>query len=194
MIVAGVFAANYYLGDLFTIDELFNICANMEGHPDNVAPAIYGGFTASYLVGDEYKVVKYNVNSDLLFKVIIPSFEVKTSDARKVLPANLSYHDIVWNLSRIIHLPKALNDGNINLLKELLDDKLHEPYRSRLIDNFDEIKLDVTKNGGCLLISGSGSTMLVISNIDFDINTDYLTKNVSVSDGLKIYATKNIQK
>lgn len=183
LIVAGVFAANYYLGNIYSKDELFQICAMLEGHPDNVAPAIYGGFTASYLVDGVYKCINYPVNN-LYFKVIIPPFEVKTSDARGVLPKYVSYGAAVENISRIIHLPKALNEGNLELLKELLVDKLHEPYRMKLIDGYDEIKKDVIDNGGCLVISGSGSTMLVISDKMIDFNCKYDVIDCMIGNGV----------
>lgn len=185
LIVAGVFAANYYLGGIFSKDELFQICALMEGHPDNVAPAIYGGFTASYLVNGVYKCINYPVNN-LFFKIIIPPFEVKTSDARKVLPSNVSYSDAVSNISRVINLPKAFSDGDIDLLKELLIDKLHEPYRMKLIDGYIDIKKSVEDCGGCLVISGSGSTMLVISDKIIDFECKYSIIDCLIGNGVRL--------
>lgn len=183
LIVAGVFAANYYLGGIYSKDELFQICSLMEGHPDNVAPAIYGGFTASYMVDGVYKCINYPVNN-LFFKLIIPPFEVKTRDARKVLPSSVSYSDAVWNISRVINLPKALNTGDLSLLKELLIDKLHEPYRMKLIDGYLDIKKSVEVNGGCLVISGSGSTMLVISDKKIDFECMYPVTDRLIGDGV----------
>lgn len=187
LIVAGVFAANYYLGNIFNKDELFQICVKLEGHPDNVAPAIYGGFAASYEVDDDYKVINYPVSNDLLFNIIIPPFEVKTSEARAVLPKNVSYSDAVWNLSRMIHLPKALIDGDVNLLNDLLIDKLHEPYRSKLILDFDEIKEEVLSKKSCLVISGSGSTLLVISKEKINLNKNpYPIFSVNIGSGVDV--------
>ena len=187
LIVAGVFAANYYLGNIFSKDELFQICVELEGHPDNVAPAIYGGFAASYKVDDCYKVINYPINSDFIFNIIIPPFEVKTSDARAVLPKVISYSDSIWNLSRIVHLPLALASGDIKLLKDILIDKLHEPYRCKLIPKYESIEVEVTENNSCLLISGSGSSLLVISKDDICLkNNPYPIYKVNVGCGVEI--------
>lgn len=163
LIVAGIFAANYFLGNIYKKDELFDLATEIEGHPDNVAPAIYGGLVASYQKDGKYYPNIYPISNKLKFSVIIPDTKVSTSDARKVLPKELPYKDIVSNLSRIVNIPRAFNDGNISLLKDLFSDKLHEPYRSKLIPLYDKVK-ELLKDEECAFaISGSGSTMLVIS-------------------------------
>lgn len=163
LIVAGIFAANYFLKNKYTKEELFDIAAMLEGHPDNVAPAIYGGLVASYKKGDKYYPNLYAINKDLRFTVVIPKNKVSTHDARGVLPKELPYSDIVWNMSRIINLPKAFMEGNISLLKDLFDDRLHEPYRKKLILEYENVKNVVDKYDCAFAISGSGSTMLIIS-------------------------------
>lgn len=163
LIVAGIFAANYFLKNKYTKEELFDIAAMLEGHPDNVAPAIYGGLVASYKKGDKYYPNLYAINKDLRFTVVIPKNKVSTHDARGVLPKELPYSDIVWNMSRIINLPRAFSDGNISLLKDLFDDRLHEPYRKKLILEYENVKNVVDKYDCAFAISGSGSTMLIIS-------------------------------
>ena len=162
LIVAGIFAANYFLKNKYTKEELFDIAAMLEGHPDNVAPAIYGGLVASYKKGDKYYPNLYAINKDLRFTVVIPKNKVSTHDARGVLPKELPYSDIVWNMSRIINLPRAFSDGNITLLKDLFDDRLHEPYRKKLILEYENVKNVVDKYDCAFAISGSGSTMLII--------------------------------
>lgn len=163
LIVAGIFAANYYMGNIYTKEELFDLATELEGHPDNVAPAIYGGLVASYKKDGKYYPNIYPINKNLKFSVIIPNVKVGTSDARKVLPKELPYKDIVHNLSRIVNIPRAFNDGNISMLKDLFDDKLHEPYRSKLIPLYDEIKKELENEECAFAISGSGSTMLLVS-------------------------------
>lgn len=163
LIVAGVFAANAIMGNKLSKDELFNICAKIEGHPDNVAPAVYGGLIASYKRDDEYVPVSYPISEKLKFIVAIPSKAVSTHEARGVLPKALEYKDIVNNLSRIVNLPKAFGEGDLELLCDLFEDKLHEPYRGKLIPQYEEIKNVCTQNKCAFAISGSGSTMLIIS-------------------------------
>lgn len=173
LIVAGVMGANHILNDRLSIDECFNISAKIEGHPDNVAPAIYGGLIASIKENDKYIPIKYDVSSSLQFTIIVPEFELKTSLARSVLPSKLPYSDIVFNTSRIIHIPLAFSSGDIKLLKVLFNDKLHEPYRAPLIKGYDRLREIVKEDlNAASAISGSGSTMLVIHNKYF--NTDKL--------------------
>ncbi|MBE6137104.1 MAG: homoserine kinase [Erysipelotrichaceae bacterium] len=168
LIVAGVFAANAIMNNKLSTDELFNICSAIEGHPDNVAPAIYGGLVASFKKDDKYISISYPVSDKLKFMAVIPSVMVSTHEARGVLPKSLEYKDIVNNLSRIVNLPKAFSDGNLELLCDLFNDRLHEPYRGKLIPNYDRIKNICTAEGCAFAISGSGSTMLVIG-YDYDI-------------------------
>lgn len=163
LVVAGIFAANHFLNNRFTREELFQFCCELEGHPDNVAPAIYGGLVASYRVNDTYKAIGYRVDPSLCFSIIVPPFEISTEKVRHALPKYLAYSDIVSNLSRIIHLPKAFAEGDLALLQELFEDRLHEPYRGLYIEHFFNIKKQVEALGCAFAISGSGSTMLIIS-------------------------------
>ena len=171
LIVGGVFAANYILGNPLSKRECFDICAEIEGHPDNVAPAIFGGLVASYKVDDKFYPNIYEVSEKLKFITVIPPFELSTEEARKVLPKELPYKDIVNNLSRIVNIPRAFQNGDLELINNLFVDKLHEPYRGPLIKGFDEIKKLCNSKGVVCAISGSGSTMLLIS-YDYEILND----------------------
>lgn len=164
LLVAGVFAANEYLNHHFNKEELFNICVELEGHPDNVAAAIYGGLVASYFDGKKYHGITYEVSPQLKFNVIVPPYEVSTVAARSVLPRKIEYDNIVYNLSRIIHIPLAFKTGDMKLLKVLFDDKLHEPYRENLVPDFRYYK-DNLKDCAVAL-SGSGSSIFVIGNMN----------------------------
>ena len=169
LIVGGLMGANAILNNPLTTDEILNLACEIEGHPDNVAPAIYGGLIASYKVDNKYKSINYEVSNDLKFVVIIPPYKLSTKEARKALPKELPYSDIVNNLSRIINIPKAFKDGDVKLLKELFNDKLHEPYRGKLIKDYDAIKNDLKDLECAFAISGSGSTMLVITKDEKEI-------------------------
>lgn len=190
LIVAGIFAANHFLGNKYSKRELFDIATMLEGHPDNVAPAIYGGLVASYQKDGKYCPNIYPIHKDLKFSVVIPSVKVSTHDARNVLPKELPYKDIVWNLSRIINLPRAFENGDISMIKDLFDDRLHEPYRSKLIPCYEEIKNVVNKYDAAFAISGSGSTMIIISkNLDFmnEIKSlGYTCLNLEVGSGVRM--------
>lgn len=190
LIVAGVFAANYFLNNKLTNDELLNICCEIEGHPDNVAPAVLGGLVASFKDDNGYHSISYPVSNKLKFFAVIPPFELSTHMAREVLPKALEYKDIVNNLSRIIHLPKAFNDGDVKLLKGLFNDKLHEPYRGNLIKGYNEIKEILAQEEAAFAISGSGSTMLIIAYDNNVINKishlGYEIKELAVGDGVNL--------
>ena len=190
LIVAGVFAANYFLNNKLTNDELLNICCEIEGHPDNVAPAVLGGLVASFKDDNGYHSISYPVSDKLKFFAVIPPFELSTHMAREVLPKALEYKDIVNNLSRIIHLPKAFNDGDVKLLKSLFNDKLHEPYRGNLIKGYNEIKEILKNEEAAFAISGSGSTMLIIAYDNNVINKishlGYEIKELAVGDGVNL--------
>ncbi|RIA78285.1 homoserine kinase [Anaeroplasma bactoclasticum] len=190
LIVAGIFAANYYLKNKYSKRELFDIATAIEGHPDNVAPAIYGGLVASYQKDGKYYPNIYPIHKDLKFSVVIPNVKVSTHDARGVLPKELPYKDIVWNLSRIVNLPKAFMEGNIELLKDLFSDKLHEPYRSKLIPAYSDIKSIINKYNAAFAISGSGSTMLIVSKdlsfMDELKQIDYPVLTLEVGSGVKV--------
>ena len=169
LIVAGIFAANEALNKPLTVDELYDLACEIEGHPDNVAPAIYGGLVASFKNDNKYKSIIYPVNNNLKFIVIIPPFKLSTHEARKALPRVLPYKDIVNNLSRIVNIPYAFNNGDVKLLKQLFNDKVHEPYRGKLIENYNNIKEDLNKLDCAFAISGSGSTMIVVCDDEKDI-------------------------
>lgn len=191
LIIAGIFAANHFMGNPLGKDELFDICVELEGHPDNVAPAIYGGLVASYKKDNKNYPNCYRVSDKLKFIAVIPPFELSTQHARSVLPKELSYSDIVHNMSRIVNIPKAFEDGNLELLIDLFDDKMHEPYRSKLIKGYDELKAICLENNCAFAISGSGSTMLIISYDDQIISkiehVGYDTKLLQVGNGLRIW-------
>ncbi len=161
-IVAGVLAARAFLKNKISYDECFQIATSIEGHPDNIAPAMFGGLIASYKT-DKYKKVKYKVSEELIFNVLVPNFELQTSKARAVLPSELPYADICFNASRIVNIPFAFFRGDLALIKDLLDDKAHEPYRMPLIKDSNLIKEVAHSNGYAFAISGAGPSLLVMS-------------------------------
>lgn len=187
LIVAGVFGANEMLGKPLSKAELYNLAVQIEGHPDNVGAAIYGNLVSNYKINDTYKKMVYKINDDIRFITVIPTYEISTKKAREVLPKELSYNDIVNNTSRIINLPKAFYDGNLEMLKELFNDTMHEPYRKELIKDYDAVKEIANKYNLPMMISGSGSTMIIISKEGID-------NNQIIDDLKKINLTAKIHK
>lgn len=168
-IVAGVFGANEFYKTNLSKDELFKIAVLIEGHPDNIAPAVYGGLTASIMDDDVAYYIKYDVNEKILFCALIPDFETSTKMARSLLPNNVSFQDAVFNVSRTALLLKSLENGDMDLIKKSLTDKLHQQYRKQLIHEYDEVeKICMANNSVSMFISGSGPTLMnIIENLNF---------------------------
>lgn len=165
-IVCGIMIANEVLGNILTKEDIFQLASEIEGHPDNVAPLIFGGLTCSFK-DDKFYKVSLDVNKDYKFMVCIPPFELSTAMARSVLPKQISVKDAVFNMSHCVTMIKALETGDMELLKQGKKDLIHEPYRYPLI-NDSNIAIDfANKNDAVCLISGAGSTLLIISKKDF---------------------------
>ncbi|MBQ5322034.1 MAG: homoserine kinase [Oscillospiraceae bacterium] len=162
-IVGGVFGANEILGNPFTKDELLNIAAEIEGHPDNVSPALLGGFTANAMEENKVCYVKAEVPEKLFFAAFVPPFELKTADARAVMPKEVSVKDAVYNLSRSSLITASFLSGKFENLKTGSEDKIHQPFRLPLIPGGSEIIEKSYENGAlAAYISGAGSTMMAI--------------------------------
>lgn len=168
-IVSGVMIANNVLGDILSIDDVFQIASDIEGHPDNVAPLIFGGLTCSFK-NDKYYTVKCSPSNDFIYTVCIPSFELKTSVARSVLPENVKMADAVSNISHSVALIKALELGNMELLKQANIDKLHQDYRFPLINDSAYFINYAKNNPATCMISGAGPTILLISKESLNIS------------------------
>lgn len=166
-IVAGLLGANNIMGNPLSIDELFKIGVEIEGHPDNIAPAFFGGMVVSVLEDGEAVYNKINVKDGLSFIAIIPDFELSTSTARKVLPKEVNFNDAIYNISRVSLMISALVSGKFDLLKYGCKDTLHEKYRSPLIKNYDLVYNKCIYLGAlsCFL-SGAGPTIMVLIKND----------------------------
>lgn len=162
-IVAGAMAANAYYGDPLNKQEILDLCTEMEGHPDNVAPAIYGGLCVSFMKDGRAYTVSHGVANSLVFCAMIPDYPILTKKAREVLPSTLSYADAIYNIGRCAALASGLASGDKDIIANACDDKLHQPYRKVLFPEYEEIDA-LCKEIGALTwyISGSGSTMMAI--------------------------------
>lgn len=166
-VVAGIYGAYLLTDTVINKQDIFKIATEIEGHPDNVAPAIFGKLCASCLVEDKPYNVQYNVDERFNFVALVPNFETKTEDARKALPKELVFKDAVFSLSRLGLVLKAFENYDRDLLREVLADKIHEPYRKLLIHEYDEVRKICEAIDSCaFFISGSGSTLInVISDV-----------------------------
>ena len=164
LIAAGAAAANALHGSPYTKLQLLGICNEIEGHPDNLAPALLGGLVASFVEDGRPVAAQYAVHPSLRFTALFPDFELSTHMARSVLPKEIPFADAVFNVSRTAVLLKALEEGNEDLIRTSLHDRLHQPYRSRLIRGYDEVRQLALQSGAvAFCISGAGPTLLYLS-------------------------------
>lgn len=165
-VVAGIMAAAALTGHTVTREELVAIATGVEGHPDNVAPAILGGAVCSFTpTGELPRCLRYEVSGRLRFLTVIPPYEVRTSEARKVVPSEVPLSTAVWQMGRIAGLTRGLETGDTSLIADANDDRLQEPYRRALIPDYDDIR-ETCLTGGAktLWISGSGSTLMAVTD------------------------------
>ena len=163
LLVAGAIGANVLRGNKLSTQGLLNITNAMEGHPDNLAPAFFGGLTASMVDNGLPVTVNFPLHPDWEFLALIPDFEVSTNFARSVLPAQLPRADAVYNISHGAMVLKALELGDEKLLRNAMQDRLHQPYRKSLITDYDAIEALVRTTGAAFCVSGAGPTLLCIT-------------------------------
>ena len=164
MITAGLTAASALHGNQLSKKRIFELASEMEGHPDNAAPCVYGGLTASLQYENSFLTRPLPISQDWISTVFIPSFEVSTEQARTILPQSVSLHTAAENSAHAVLMVHALACGDLELMHEAASDRLHEPYRRTLIPHFDELKqITEADTGGVFLISGSGSACLLLA-------------------------------
>lgn len=166
-IVAGLHIANAMSHSFFSKEELVQIAAQLEGHPDNTTPAILGGMTIGAMDENDMKYVKVRVAENIHFAVMIPDFTLSTELARNVLPKEISLEDGVFNSSRAALLAASMITGDVDNLPMAMQDRFHEPYRKHLIPNMEDI-IGQSRNHGAkgVFLSGAGPTLIaVIKNV-----------------------------
>lgn len=160
-IVCGIYAAHYLMDYSLSTKDIVNIATELEGHPDNVAPAILGNMILSVMTGDSVLYSKIDFPEEIKFNVLIPNFKLSTEKARSVLPGSYSTADCVSNASRLALMLNFLKEKRYNDLRVCLEDKIHQPYRFELINNSLDI-FEKSKELGALgeFISGAGPTLI----------------------------------
>ena len=190
-ILSGILAANEINKLHKSLDECVNFACELEGHSDNVFACAYGFLNASCKSGDKYIHKVYEISNSLNFYLMIPPQEGQTKELRNILPKKIDFTDAIYNLSRIIFLPDAFKKGDFKLLKNILKDELHEKYRYPYIPLYNEIKQLSTREDIIVSISGSGTSVLLISDLE-TIEIPEILRNVfklikvDISEGTKI--------
>lgn len=163
-IIAGLLGANRLLGDVLDTQELLTLATAIEGHPDNVAPALLGGLTSSVFEEETVYTVKRDVDQSLCFAAIVPDYKLLTEAARAALPAQVPHRDAVYNLSRAALVPAAFCEGRHDLLSIATEDRLHQPYRLPLMPGASQV-FTLAKQCGAkaVYVSGAGSTVMAVA-------------------------------
>ncbi len=163
LLVAGAMGANVLRGNRLSTQGLLNITNAMEGHPDNLAPAFFGGLAASMVDNGLPVTVSFPLHPDWEFLALIPDFDMPTVKARAVLPEQVSRADAIYNISHGAMVLKALELGDEKLLRNAMQDKLHQPYRKHMVADFEAVEGLVRTLGAAFCLSGAGPTLLCIT-------------------------------
>ena len=163
-IVAGLMGANALVGEPLSKEKLLELAIDIEGHPDNVVPSLLGGLCMTAKAASQrWRVVRCEWTRTVKAVVAIPSIRLSTSEARRAMPKTIPIGDAVVNLGALTLLLQGLRTGNGDLISDGMHDRLHEPYRWRLIKGGDQVKQAAMDAGawGCA-ISGAGPSVLAL--------------------------------
>ena len=163
LLVAGAMGANVLRGNKLSTQGLLNIANAMEGHPDNLAPAFYGGLTASMVDNGLPVTVSFPLHPEWEFLALVPDFDMPTPLARAALPTEYDRSDAVYNIAHGAMVLKALELGDEKLLRNAMQDRIHQPYRKKLIRDYDKIQALIRTTGAAFCLSGAGPTLLCIT-------------------------------
>ncbi|BCV21466.1 homoserine kinase [Moorella sp. Hama-1] len=161
-LVGAIVGTNALLGEPLRPAELVNLATSLEGHPDNVAPAILGGLVVSAREGDQVICRRLDLPAGLMTVVAIPQFSLSTRVSRGVLPASITLEDAVFNISRVALLLAAVAGGDLELMGKMMVDRLHQPYRLPLVPGMAGV-FTAAREAGALAVTLSGSGPSVIA-------------------------------
>ncbi len=165
-IIGGLVGANELAGSPLTQIEIAEFATEIEGHPDNVVPALLGGCRlAASGVDRAWEICDLSWHSSIVPIVAIPNFELSTAEARRVLPEKYDRADAIFNTAHLGLLIRGLETGNADWLKAALQDRIHQPYREKLIKGYGAVREAAIASGAYgLVISGAGSTVLALTH------------------------------
>jgi homoserine kinase len=163
--VAGLVAGNHLLGEPLTSADLLRLATAIEGHPDNAAAALLGGFTVAASVDGGIEALRFDAPRDLRAVLFVPDLRLATDEMRAALPASVPLADAVANLGRVAVGVAGFALGRYDLLRILMVDRLHEPYRAAVYAQLPRF-VDSARGAGALgaALSGAGSTILAFSD------------------------------
>jgi homoserine kinase len=157
-IIAGLYGANEILGKPLSENDLLKLGTVMEGHPDNVAPALFGGLVVSTMTQDEIITRRYEIPTITLV-IVKPIVDWPTKMARAILPKSISRADAIHNIGRAVLVVDALRTGDLDLLQKVMDDRIHQPYRLKYISG-GMAAYKAAKQFGAAALSGAGPSII----------------------------------
>ncbi|MDO5726204.1 MAG: homoserine kinase [Tissierellia bacterium] len=175
LIIGGLVCANVFEKNILSDEELLNLACKVEGHPDNVAPALLGGMVISTMKNESCFYNRFELSEDIKFIALIPDYELSTKKAREVLPKEISRNEAVENISNTAMLISSLIQNKYEGLEMFLKDNIHQPYRKKLIKDYDLIMSLIEENnfyGG--YISGAGPTIMAIASNESPMTDNFL--------------------
>ncbi|MDO5398441.1 MAG: homoserine kinase [bacterium] len=174
-IIGGMLAANVISGRKLSYRDILNLASEMEGHPDNAAPALYGGMCISLQSGEQVFTRSIKLDPKIKFAVMIPDFFVATKKSRGVLPDYVPRKDASFNIQRASMFAYAMEHGDMEMLRYAVSDKLHQQYRRVYIDGFDGIVKHSYECGSrATYLSGSGPTIVSIVDDNYNRFTELM--------------------
>ncbi len=169
-IVGGILTGFHLLKKDLTEDKFFEIAYRFEPHPDNLLPAWKGNFIIAVKDTEKTYYQQIDFPENIKAVVLIPEKKLSTEEARKVIPDTVPFKDAVFNVQRAALFVSAVINKSFDLFKIAMEDKLHQPYRKKLIPCFDNIIASAYKNGALgVALSGAGTTMLALADKNFEI-------------------------
>ena len=180
-IVAGIVGAYAFLDRQEERQDILNLATAIEGHPDNVAPAIFGGMTVSVMKENQVTTLNIPVKHDYRYIALIPPFTLSTEKARAVLPDKVSRSDAITNVSHLALMVASIINGYDEGLKLGFKDKLHQPYRGKIIENYFPVMEILEKDPHIIgaYLSGAGPTIMAIIKADDDKGVVRLKKELA---------------
>jgi homoserine kinase len=165
-----------------------DVAIALEGHPDNVVPALLGGCRLAATAEDgSWTICQVPWHQEIVPIVAIPNFELSTAAARKVLPSSYSRADAIFNAAHLGMLMQGLATGEAESLRSSLQDRIHQPYRQALISGYEAVRTAALEAGSYgLVISGAGPTLLALTQADYSVAVKTAIAQVWTDLGIEV--------
>ena len=185
-IIGGIVGAARFCNIDLTNQEMLELALSLEGHMDNIVPALIGGLTLAFKTGqEEIKWTRIKTPLDLRIVVAIPEFSLNTKEMRKVLPQKVALPEAIFNLSRSALLVNALQNSDWEVLAEAMEDRLHQPYRAPFIPGIEDMFSQIKKTGlAGAALSGSGPSVVSLTKKGREETISKIMKDAFLKAGI----------